>query len=714
SIVTDLTTNKVYLYGKAQVDYGNISLTAAQIEINQNNSEVTARGYRDSTGRLRDIPVFKQGEDTFESDSMRYNFKSQRGIISGAVTQEGEGYIQGQKAKRMQDGTVYTKGGRYTTCNLAHPHWYIRANKIKLIPDKQVVSGPFYLVLADIPTPLGFAFGIFPFTEQRKSGLVFPVYGESADRGFFLRNGGYFWAINDYMTLDVLGEIYTRGGWGLSSTFNYRKRYRLSGNAQIRFNRRVQGEDDDRSVADDFWLRWTHTPIPRGRSSLSASVNFGTTRFNQRNEFNPINQITNNFASSVSFRTSFDVRGTTVSLGLSARQDQNSRTEVMNVTLPDVNLAINRIYPFKKKGVSPKNFIQKINFSYSLDGTARFTNQVPNNNAFPFPVVEEATSVDENTDGSPPGFFENFPEVLRNSQIGVSHNIPISTTIKLFKYFSLNPNLRYQEVWYPKRLNYTWIDSLNAVQVDTVNRFSRVYSYSLGASLTTRIYGTFFVPKPEKNRWLQGIRHTMIPTIGFSFRPDFSKERFGFFQNVQIDSTGENFRLVSRYLNFQPGAPAGGGENGIITFSLNNIFEAKFRAKDDTAGTRKVTLLDNLSFSSSYNLVADSLNLAPINISARTKLLQKVDLNFTGTLDPYVYRALSFNEDGSVASQVRINRFAWQEGRGIGQLRNFNISLSTSLTPEAFKREKREKIDKFAEKAENEGASPDQLAVLES
>ncbi len=698
SIITDVVENKVYLYGKAKVNYGDISLTAAEIVIDQNNNVVNARGVPDSTGRLQDTPIFSQTGESYEADSMRYNFKTEKGVISGIVTQQGEGYIQSRKAKKDSTGIMYAAGNRYTTCNLKHPHWYIYADKIKLIPEKQVITGPFNLVIADVPTPLGFAFGIFPFTDRRRSGIIVPSYGESRDRGFFLRQGGYYWAINDYMAATFLGEIYTNGTWGIDTRFNYRKRYRYSGNASIRYFNRIQGDEGEETVFQDFNFRWSHTPVTRGRSSFSASVNLGSTQNNRRNSFDPQEQITNTFNSSVTYNTSFDAWNTPVTLGLSGRQSQNSRTGVVDVTLPAMNLGVNRIYPFKKQGQSAKNFLQNINLSYNFSGEAVFTNVPPNTNAFPFEVAndpQEDRSFSE--DNQAPPFFSDIPELLKNAQIGGIHNIPISTTIKLLRYFSLNPSFNYQEAWYPKKLNYTWIDSLNAVQVDTLNQFSRVYSYSTSASLTTRIFGTFLFDKKNKGKRLQAVRHTVVPNISFSYRPDLSDERIGFFQRVQVDSTGENFRDVSRYLGFRPGPPLSTSEAGVISFSLQNIFEAKVLPRGDTAKPKKISLLDNLSFSGSYNLVADSLNLSNISIAARTRLLNTVDFNFTGTLDPYVYRILSVNEDGTVRQQTRVNKFAWEEGRGIGQLSRFNISLSANFTPDAFRKKTQRKAkDKIA------------------
>ncbi len=700
SIISDFIEERLYLYGKAKVEYGNITLTAHEIIIEQSTNNVIARGYVDTTGRLRDKPVFQQGGEKYEADSMRYNFKTQKGIVLGIVTEQGEGYMQSERAKRVPGGGFYAAHSKYTTCNLAHPHWYINAGKIKLVPNKQVITGPFNMVIGDVPTPLGFAFGIFPFTEEKRSGIIFPVYGEAADRGFFLRNGGYYWFINDYMAMEILGEISTNGSWGLNNRFTYRKRYRFNGSSSIRYNTRIQGDEASRTIFRDFWINWTHTPIPRGKSSFSASVNFGTSQFNQRNSFDPNLQVTNNFNSSISYRTSFQIAQKTVTLGLGIRQSQNSRTDITNVTAPDFNLGVNRIYPFKKKGQSARNFIQNISTSYTLRGSVNLTNSPPSASRFPFNVANDpeanTTISDDNTDDDElPGFFEDFGSVLSNAQIGMVHTLPISTTIKILKYISLNPSFNYQETWYPKRLNYTYLNN-DSVRVDTLNKFSRVYNYSMAASLTTRLYGTLLLDKKRKGKWLQGIRHTMIPTLSLSYTPNLSNQGDGVFQEVQINEEGET-REVSRYLGFNPGVAVSTRETGTIGFSLQNNLEAKIRTSRDSAGTRKISLLDNFSVSGSYNLFADSLNLSNLSLNARTSI-GPASLNFSGTLDPYAYVITSSDDEGNVLTQTRVNRLLIREGRGIGQLSRFNVSLSTRLTPQAFLSKAKKKAQEAKEK----------------
>lgn len=711
SIIQSLSENIVYLYGNAKINYGDIELKAAQIEIDQNTNIVTARGIPDSTGRLKGYPVFTQGTESYEADSMRYNFKTRKGLVKGIVTEQGEGFLQSGQAKRLGSGVLYASGNKYTTCNLKHPHWYISTNKIKLIPDKQVVTGPFNMVIADVPTPVGFAFGIFPFTDKRRSGIIFPIYGESADRGFFLRNGGYYWYINDYVSAEILGEIYTNGSWGLNNRISYTKRYRYSGSASVRLSRRIQGDEGDETIFQDFWINWAHTPTPRGRSSFSASVNFGTSRFNERNSFDPDLQITNNFTSNINYRTSFDVAKTPVNLSLSVRHDQNSRTEVTNLTAPDFNLSVNRIYPFKSliKGNQKFGFLKKLSLSYNFRGSIRLTNSFRGLTSVGGARVANAEQpeVDENGQTIVPDFFGNFGEILENAQVGGIHNIPITTTIKLLRYFSLNPSFNYQEAWYTERLRYEYAGG-DSVFVITEPGFSRAYAYSTAASLTTRIYGIFNLDPKAKGRFLQGIRHTIIPTFGVSYRPDFSNNS-NLFQQVQINEEGD-IATISRFQGFQPGSPATTGESGVVTFSVQNVFEAKVLSGKDSAAIKKITLLDNLSFNGSYNIVADSFNLSNIGISARTRLLEKIDFNFTGTLDPYEYELLGVNDDGSPI-QRRVDRLLISQGRGLGQLVNMNIAISASLTPKDFKKKTRDKARAASQKGANNLTTQEQTIL---
>lgn len=688
SIRYNVLEQKVYLYGDAQVIYGNTTLEAEYIEIDQRTNKVTAQGRPDSTGKLQGIPVFTQDGDQYVAKEIIYDTETQKGIIRDIVTEQGQGYIQGEKVKKQPDNTMYLRNGLYTTCNLAEPHFHIKASKIKLVPEKSIITGPFNLYIDNAPTPLGFLFGLFPFSSTRKSGIIVPEYGESADLGFFLRNGGYYWAIGDKVGLTFLGELYTNGSWGVSLNGVYKKRYNYGGNFSLRYNNRFRGEDEDRSSTREFWVTWAHAPVPRGNGTLSANVNFGTTQFNQNFAFEQDNFLANNFASSVSYSRTFGSWG---NMTVNLRQDQNTRTGIVNATIPEVNFAVNRFFPFKKKGKTGRGWVQQINLAYSVSSSNRLTNTPLNTSNFPFAVANGVVEQDTLD------FYNDFGTILQRSDFGIVHNIPLSTTVKLFKYISLNPSISYQEFWYPRQLSYAWDPDSMAVRVDTLNQFSRAFNTSMSANLTTRIYGTFLFPNSEK---IEGIRHVIIPTVGFSYTPDLSFPQYGFYQEVQTDSLG-NRQKLSRFQGFSSGGP-GGTEAGNLNFSINNTFEMKKRPINDSTQAEKVPLMENLTFGGSYNFLADSLKLSNISISANTRFLKDfITINATANLNPYV-TVLDSTDDNGTIFQRRVNRLAITNGQGLGQITNVSFRAEASFTPAAFRELKRKKNEEIRERQEED------------
>ncbi len=709
SIVLDVNGKIARLYDEAKIDYGQISLEADHVEINWQNSLISARGGTDSTGKAVGNPVFKDAGQTYTTQNMRYNIKTRKATISGIVTQQGEGYVHGNRVFKDAEDNLYIRNALYTTCNLEHPHFHISANKIKVVKDKQIVTGPFNLVINDIPTPLGFAFGMFPYSRTRKSGIVVPTYGEEArDRGFFLRNGGYYWAMNDNISLTFLGEIYSRGGYGLNLRSQYLKRYSFNGNFDVRFNRRKVGDEGFKNIADDFWVTWSHVPFSKGTGRFAASVNAGTSKFNLRNAFNYGSQyedvsrrISNTFSSNVSYSNS--VRGLPITYGFNARHDMNATTGVMNLTLPDVNMSVNRLYPFKTLGsASTGGFWKTFNMAYNFNASNRLTNspQVTQTTFQGLTIANASPLAADTVEFN----FANIHELLRRAQIGAQHSIPMSMSMKLFKHFSLNYSFNYNETWYPQKLDFDYAGG-NRIRIDTIGGFSRSYSYNAGAGLTTNIYGTFFV---NKGRWV-ALRHRMVPTVGLSYTPDFSRGEYGFYENITYyDSQGRvRTEALSRFQNTLYGIP-GRGSSGSISFGLNNTLEAKLKAREDTstkAKFEKVSLLDNVSVSSSYNMAATEFKLQPFNISARTRLFQKVDINFTSQLDPYA--TVQYSDRNGNVQQLRSGRvYAWAirpdtlsalypelegatiqrwSGRSLGQLTFANLSFSTNLNPQANK-----------------------------
>lgn len=683
SVIYDAAASKVYLYHNAQVEYTNLNLKAEYIEIDLVKSLAFARGKEDSTGKLQGKPVFTQGADKYVANAMTYNFKTKRAKIQGIVTQQGEGYIHGESVKKMPDNEMFINHAQYTTCNLEHPHFHIQSNKIKMIPNKKLVTGPFNIHFMDVPTPFGFGLGIFPTPQTAASGIIVPTYGEAVDRGFFLRNGGYYLHLNDYVDARFLGDIYSKGSYGFSLLANYKKRYVVNGNIDIRYNKRIAGDDALSPVGEDFWVNWNHTPETRGTSSFSASVNLGTSTFNQRNSFSPNNYLSSTFSSNVSYSKTF--RGTPFNMSINARQQQDVVKKQVDIDLPTLNLNMNRIFPFKKGSSSGKSWYEKIGLAYTMALRNNISNEARTGISIP-----GATILKENTerlDTILPLDGKNFNTIMGRMRNGMRHTIPISTSFNMLKYVQVAPDFNYKEVWYLQRLDYNWDANRKALDVDTLRQFSRAYDFNTSLSFQTRLYGLFFVRKAG----IEAIRHVLNPTIGFSYRPDLSKPQYGMMKQVQINEAGKT-ALLSPFSNGIFGGTPTVGETGALSFTLNNTFEMKVKNKKDTTGKepfKKINLLDNLNIGSSYNLATDSFQLANFSISARTTLFEKLNFNLIGVVDPYSFRRPVLDEDGKVlVAQRRMPIYSWNAGKGIGQLSSFNLALSTSLNPKARDKKK--------------------------
>jgi lipopolysaccharide export system protein LptA len=676
SIRMDVVKQVVYLYGNAKVVYGDITLTADKISFSWTSNTLVATYSLDSNGKEVGIPVFQQGNDKYTAKSIKYNFKTQKGIISEIVTQQGEGFLHGDRVKRNEDGNMYVGNAQYTTCNLAHPHYAIRARKIKMIPQKMLVTGPFNFEIADIPTPIGFAFGLFPMPKSNKSGIIIPSYGETVESGFYLRDFGYYWAVNDYLSARFTGELYSKGRWGVGSFINYNSRYKFEGNSMFRYTRRLQGDEGLQNKLIDYQFMWTHTPKTKGSSRFSANVNFVSQTFYQRNSFNNNNRLAATFNSAISYSKVFT--GTPFSVNVSARQDQNVQTGIMNLTLPDVAFNMTRIFPFKGKNSSGKKIHEKINIAYNMTTQNYIRNNVRLRGMTRDTIL--------------PIQGENLSTMFAQGRYGMRHNIPVNTNFPIFKYITITPSFNYSENWYDKKYNFRYDSTTKTVLRDTLRGFARAYEYNTSISASTRLYGTFYL----KSKKIPAIRHTLIPTVGMSYRPDFSETRFGMYQEVQIDSTGRMQRR-SQFENTLYGAPSG-GRAGNINIALNNNLEAKIRKKggDSTGKLEKVALLDNFGATASYNLAADSFNLSNIGLNARTRLFKgKLDIAINGSLSPYDYVLLEGNkgDEANKITQRRLNRYAWQSDtrKRIGFLQTINFSATTSLNPKA--RESKKKIE---------------------
>ncbi|MGI9541945.1 MAG: putative LPS assembly protein LptD, partial [Cyclobacteriaceae bacterium] len=606
--VNDIT----YLYGDAKIEYGDITIEAAIIKLDQRSNTLKAEGIVDSLGKKIGTPKFTDKGVEYVTKGMQYNFKTQRAISEGLVTEQNQGFIHGEQVYKDEEDNLYVARAKYTTCDLAHPHFEIRSGKIKRT-EKNVITGPFNLWFNDVPTPLGLPFGMFPDQEQRTSGIVVPTYGEERQRGFFLRDGGYYFDINDHINLTVLGEVYSKGGWGLKFNSTYKKRYAYNGRFSFHYAKRTTGIEGDDSDSRDFSLRWNYTPFARGTSRFSASVNAATRTYNQNNSLSIIQNFNANLNSSISYSKTF--QGTPFNMTMSARHSQNLTTGIVDITLPEMSVNMSRQSPFKR---SRLGLLKNFNVTWNANLRNRVSNQ-PSRSGTSFDVVDGDVATDTVAFD-----FNNLGTLFKNAENGMRMNIPISTSSKIFRHFNISPSFNFNDLWYLEKLNHTWDEERQAVKIDTIPGFTRAGTYTVGAGLSTRIYGTFLFKEGKK---IEAIRHTIIPSISFSYAPDFADPSFDYYQEVQVDTTGRT-QLLSRYEGFVFGAPSR-GNSGSIGFNLQNTLEMKVKTKNDTTkASKKIPLLRNLGLSTSYNLVADSLNLSNIRINASTNILNNL-INFS-------------------------------------------------------------------------------------
>lgn len=634
----------VTLYNEANITYTDIDLKAGIIIVDYKKNTLFAKGIKDSTGYVQK-PIFKQGSQESEQDSIIYNFKSKRAIIYGLKTKQGEMFTYGTKTKRVNDSTIYVRKIRFTTSEKEKPDYYIATDKAKLVPGKKIIVGTSNLVLADIPTPIFLPFAYFPITETSVSGFLVPAFDTgSSVRGIGFQNGGYYFAINDYVDLAIQGDAFSNGSWGLRTTSNYRKRYRFSGNFNFSFENNISGIRgfDSFNKSNNYNIRWTHSQDAKAspNSRFTASVNLGSSRFfrESQNQFNVAQTQTNTFNSSINYGKTFV--DTPFNMNLTATHQQNTNTGLITMTLPSLTVNMNRIFPFAGKGGIKKNPIQKLGFNYALQGQYLI-----------------------NTDD------ENFltQKMFKTARAGAQHRTGTSTNLKAFKYFTLSPNASYEEVWHFDYIQKEFDATQNVVVTDTLRGFKSYREYNAGLSLTTNVYGTFNFKKGR----LKAIRHTIRPSISYSYRPDF-RERY--VQTVQssVDPLDlEEYTVFDRGIY---GGPSGGLSNA-IGISVNNVLEAKVAPKDPDSDEKdeKITLLNNLNFSSSYNIAADSLRWSPVSFSAGTRLFKdKLALNLNGSLDPYQVDA----------NGARVDKF----NPGFLRLTNANLTANYSISSTDFKK----------------------------
>jgi LptD protein len=658
SIRFDMQNQLVFLYGSAEVYYQDIELKAELVVIDMDSNLVTAKGKQDSLGNFYGEPVMKEAGKEFFAHEIKYNFETKKGLITEVITHEGESYIHGRKVYKTPENIMYIKNGKYTTCNLKHPHYFFSAARLKIIPDDKIVTGPANLYIEDAPTPLAIPFGFFPNSNKKKSGLIIPEPGESAQFGFFLLNGGYYLGISDNLSMRLTGDFYTKGSWGANFLSDYKKRYRFSGKVNARFSKFKNGieESADFSERKDFFFRWNHQQDPRARptSVFSANVNFGTSS-NFTNNFNSSTSdyLSTSFNSSISYKKSWE--GKPFNLSLNGFHTQNTLTKTITVKLPEVAFNVSRLYPFKKKlTVGKQSFYEKIGLSYSMN------------------------TKNEVTAGDSLFRVNDFDKLKKEFRNGMRHTIPISTSFKILKNFTVNPTFNYSEIWYLESINRTFNADSNRVETDTLNSFVRGNSYSTAVSLSTKIYGMY----QYRGNFIKALRHVVTPSVGWSYTPENTSGLRSY-----SDTSGNEFE----YSIFENGiyGSSNTAEASRLNFSLINNFEMKVRnRKDSLTQERKIKLLENLRFSSSYNMIADSLKWSNIVIGARTNIFKKITVNFSGTLDPY---ALDSNETTGAITKVNKSEY-FRSGR-LGRLTTANTAIGFSLRSKKGK--KKEKTSEF-------------------
>ncbi len=672
SLVYDASNKKAFLFGSSKVDYEEMKLESEIVHMDMDKSLVYATGVPDSTQKKgqRGTPVFNMGSDKYESDTINYNFKSKKGFIDNAYTEQQDGFLFSQHSKRDADGNLYLEHGRYTTCDEEHPDFYIALSRAKVRPGKDVVFGSAYLVVADVPLPIAIPYGFFPFTKSYSSGFIMPSYGDENSRGFYLRDGGYYFAINDKWDLKLLGEIYTKGSWGLSAASNYRKRYRYSGSLFFSYQDTKTGDKGmpDFSEQESFKIQWNHRQDAKANpfSSLSASVNFATSSYERNNlnsMYNPQTMTQSTRTSSVSYSTQFSSIGMNIST--TANLSQNMRDTTISMTLPDLNISISRFYPFKrKKAVGKEKWFEKIAVSY----TGHFSNSITTN--------EDQIA------------HSNLIKDWRN---GFQHNIPINGNFVLFNYININPSFNFTDRMYTDKVKRSW-DAANQVErLDTIYGFYNVYNWNLSLGASTKLYGMWIPNRKIFGDKIQAIRHVITPTMSFSYAPDFGTSRYGFYESYQRTDADGNVTLVeySPYANGLYGVP-GRGKTGSINFDVSNNIEMKVKSDADSTGYKKISIIDELGASMSYNMATKTRPLSDLSMRIRLKWWKKYTFNLNAVFASYAYE-LDDNGRPYIGTHTEWGYGRW--GRFQGMSQNISYTLTPDKIKQWFSGEKKEKKD---------------------
>jgi hypothetical protein len=658
SLRFDIKNHKVFMFKKGVLNYEKINLTGDYVEIDFDKSEIFSKGIENQDGKISGTPVFKEGDKSFESKELRYNFDTKKGIIFGVKTTEGDGFLLSEKVKKMADDVTYIQGGQYTTCQLDEPHYSFRFKKSKVIPGDMIITGPVVFEIEGVPTPLMLPFGLFPNKSGKRSGILMPTYGETAKQGYYLSNGGYYWALSDYFDLTLRGSVYTRGSWSLNPSVRYVKKYKYTGSLNFKYAINILGTEGspDYSRNKDFSIQWTHKQDDKARpnSRFSSNVDIVTNTFNQFETQNTFeSKLSNSFQSSINYSTNFNKKWY---LNLNVSQGQNTRTKSFDITVPKISLAGPQIYPFRKKNkVGNLKWYENISVKYNFD--AKNAGAMPDSMLFK------------------PGMYDFFKN-------GVKHDIPISSTIKLFKYFSWNNSASFTERWYSQSIAKSFVfndvdvdgNPIGSVVTEKLNGLKAVHEYSLSSGITTRAYVMYQFGNKLP---IRAIRHVVNPTVSFNYRPDYSEDKYGYYDSY-FDEINNKYVLYSVFEGAIYGSPAS-GKSGSVNFNVSNNFEMKVRDRNDTiTGTKKLVLIDNLSLSTNYNMAKDSLRWAPLSLDARTRLFKNLDIRYSAQFDPYILDSAGTNN---------LNQFEWTVNKRILRFQNasYAVGFNFRLDNETFR-----------------------------
>ena len=683
SIVYDAASGTAYLYGNSKVDYENMKLASDKVHMNLDNSTVRATGTADSTaeGGIKGKPVFTMGKDEYQSDTMAFNFKSKKGLIKGIYTEQQDGFLSGEVGKRDSTGAVFLQHGRYTTCDKPHPDFYIALSRAKVRPGKDVVFGPAYLVVADVPLPLAIPYGFFPFSKKYSSGFIMPSYGDESDRGFYLRDGGYYFAISDKWDLKLLGEIYTKGSWGVSAASNYRKRYRYSGSFLFSYQDSKTGDKGlpDFAEQESFKIQWNHRQDPKANpySSLAASVNFATSNYERNNlnsMYNPQTLTQTTRTSSVSWSTGFSSIG--LSLSATTNLAQNMRTSSIQITLPDLNISLSRFYPFKRKHlVGKERWYEKISMSY----TGQLANSI-------------STTEDKILHSN----------LIKDWKNAFQHTIPVQANFTLFNYINVTPSFNFTDRMYSKKVTRVWDNTLQKEVVrDTTYGFHNVYNWSMSVGASTKVYGFWTPNRKLFGDKIQAIRHVITPQMTFSYAPNFGARRYGYYDSYQYTDASGNVKLVeySPYQDELYSVP-GKYKTEMISWNVSNNIEMKIKSDKDTTGYKKISIIDELGASMSYNAAADYHRWSDLSMRLRLKWWKNYTFSLNAQFATYAYE-LDANGKPYVG-----NHTEWGYGR-LPRFQGMSQNFSFTLNPEKLKKWFGRKDDKDDDKVSVDSDGPD-------